>query len=124
MFRLAACKPLPILRKTSKVCPCRAGRLCYSYGMFNDSVIANKVREAILLNPRVSAQDIIVTCRNRVVLLAGEVDTPEQQRQAEETAIHVDGVVRVDNDLYVRAGRWPPAEMEVLPWVGGRPHGR
>lgn len=88
--------------------------------MYNDAVIANKVREAILLNPRVSAQDIIVTSRNRVVTLGGDVDTPEQRRQAEETAEQVEGVVLVENDLYVRPGRWPPVELEVLPWLGGR----
>lgn len=87
--------------------------------MFNDAVICNKVREAILLNTRVSAQDIIITCRDRVVTLAGDVDTPEQRYEAEDTASRVEGVVRVDNNLYVRPGRWPPIEPEILPWYGG-----
>ncbi|HEY3378256.1 MAG TPA: BON domain-containing protein [Armatimonadota bacterium] len=88
--------------------------------MYNDAVIANKVREAILLNPRVSAQDISVTCLDRVVVLSGGVDTPEQLRLAEETAQTVEGVVRVDSHLYVHTGRWPPIEPEILPWTGGR----
>lgn len=88
--------------------------------MFNDAVIANKVREAILLNPRMSAQDIIISCLDRVVTLAGEVDTPEQVQWAEETAAVVEGVVRVENDLHVRPGRWPPVEPEILPWFGRR----
>ncbi len=87
--------------------------------MLNDAVIANKVREAILLNPRVSAQDIAITSRDRVVTLSGDVDTPEQRTQAEEAASGIEGVVRVDNELYVRPGRWPPVEPEILPWRGG-----
>jgi len=88
--------------------------------MYNDAVIANNVREAILLNPRVSAQDIFITCRDRVVTLAGDVDTPQQREEAELAAVGVEGVVRVENDLYVRPGRWPPVEPEILPWHGGR----
>lgn len=87
--------------------------------MFNDAWIANKVREAILLNERVSAQDITINCRDRVVTLAGDVDTPEQREEAEQAACGVEGVVRVDNELYVRSGRWPPVEPEILPWYGG-----
>lgn len=87
--------------------------------MYNDAVIANKVREAILLNPRVSAQDISISSRDRVVILSGDVDTPEQRAQAEEAATGVEGVVRVDNELYVRPGRWPPVEPEILPRYGG-----
>lgn len=89
--------------------------------MYNDAVIANKVREAILLNPRVSAQDIDITCRDRVVTLAGDVDTPEQKDEAELTAAEVEGVVRVDNELYVRPSRFPPGTTpEILPWYGRR----
>lgn len=88
--------------------------------MFNDAVIANKVREAILLNPRVSAQDISIASCDRVVILSGDVDTPEQRVQAEEAACGVEGVVRVENALDVRSGRWPPVEPEVLPWYGGQ----
>ncbi|MHB9130282.1 MAG: BON domain-containing protein [Armatimonadota bacterium] len=87
--------------------------------MYNDAVLANKVREAILLNPRVSAQDIFVSCRDRVVTLAGDVDTPEQRAEAEEAAFGVEGVTHVINDMVVRPGRWPPAEMEILPWTKG-----
>lgn len=88
--------------------------------MYNDAVIANKVREAILLNPRVSAQDLTVLCRDRVVTLSGAVDTPEQERQAVMSAESVEGVVRVENNIFVNSGRWPPVEPEVLPWRGGR----
>lgn len=86
--------------------------------MYNDAVIANKVREAILLTPGINAQDIVIDVRERVVNLAGEVDTPEQARLAEEAAATMDGVLRVENDLYVRPGRWPPIEPEILPWQG------
>lgn len=89
-------------------------------GMYNDAVMANKVREAILLAPGISAQDIVIAVRERVVTLSGEVDTPEQARLAEDAAANVEGVARVENDLYVRPGRWPPAEPEILPWHGGR----
>lgn len=88
--------------------------------MYNDSVIANKVREAILLNPRVSAQDIAITVRDRVVTLSGDVDTPAQFEEAEEAARVVEGVARVENNLFVRPIRWPPGESEVLPWWGRR----
>lgn len=88
--------------------------------MYNDAVIANKVREAILLNPRVSAQDLTVSCVERVVTLRGEVDTPAQEEYALLSAQAVEGVVRVENDLHVRSGRWPPVEPEILPWTGGR----
>jgi len=88
--------------------------------MYNDAAIANKVREAILLNPRVSAQDIAITCRDRVATLSGDVDTPEQREEAERTAAEVEGVVRVDNELYVRPSRFPPLSPEILPWYGRR----
>ena len=88
--------------------------------MYNDAVIANKVREAILLNTRVSAQDILISCEDRVVTLSGDVDTPEQKDEAEQTAAAVEGVVRVDNQLYVRPSRFPPHSPEILPWYGGR----
>lgn len=88
--------------------------------MYNDAAIANRVREAILLNPLISAQDIAITCRDRVVLLAGDVDTEEQRLEAEETALAVEGVARVESDLYVRPIRWPPHTPEILPWYGGR----
>ncbi|MHB9026773.1 MAG: BON domain-containing protein [Armatimonadota bacterium] len=87
--------------------------------MYNDAVIANRVREAILLNPRISAQDLLVSSQDRVVTLSGDVDTEEQRAEAEETAAAVEGVVRVENDLFVRPGRWPPVQPEVLPWLGG-----
>ncbi len=86
--------------------------------MFNDAAIANKVREAVLLTSGISAQDIVVTVRDRVVTLTGDVDTPEQRTLAEQAAHGVDGVVRVDNQLFVRPGRWPPVEPEILPWYG------
>lgn len=88
--------------------------------MYNDAAIANKVRETILLNPRVSAQDIIITCEDRVVTLSGDVDTPEQKEEAEHAAVEVEGVVRVDNELYVRPSRFPPQSTEILPWLGRR----
>ncbi|HOF86562.1 MAG TPA: BON domain-containing protein [Armatimonadota bacterium] len=88
--------------------------------MYNDAVIANKVREAILLAAGVNAQDIVIAAHERVVHLSGEVDTPEQVRLAEAAAAGVEGVLRVENDLYVRPGRWPPAEPEILPWYGRR----
>jgi osmotically-inducible protein OsmY len=78
------------------------------------------VREAILLNPHVSAQDLTVCSAERVVTLCGEVDTPEQERYAVHSAEAVEGVVRVENELHVRSGRWPPVEPEILPWPGGR----
>jgi len=88
--------------------------------VYNDAAIANRVREAILLNSRVSAQDITITCRDRVVTLTGEVDTLEQAEEAERTAAEVDGVGRVVNELFVRAIRWPSPEREQLPWYRGR----
>jgi len=88
--------------------------------MYNDAAIANRVREAVLLNPRVSAQDIAITCRDRVVTLSGDVDTPAQKEEAERAAVEVEGVVRVDNELYVRPSRFPPQTPEILPWFGRR----
>jgi osmotically-inducible protein OsmY len=87
--------------------------------MYNDAAIANKVREAILLNPRVSAQDIQVSSQERVVCLTGAVDTPEQLCQAIASAERVEGVVRVENNLFVSSARWPPVEPEILPRAGG-----
>ena len=88
--------------------------------MYNDAVIANKVREAILLNSRVSAQDLTITCRDRVVTLTGDVDTLEQAEEAERVASGVEGTVRVENNLFVRATRRPLPGREILPWVEGR----
>lgn len=88
--------------------------------MYNDAAICNRVREAILLNPLISAQDIHIACRDRVVLLSGGVDTEEQREAAECTAASIDGVARVENNLFVFPIRWPPVSPEVLPWFGGR----
>ena len=97
----------------------QADQLVKILAMFNNAVIANKVREAILLNPEVSAQDILVTCSEGEVTLAGDVDTPKAQLEAERTATGVEGVVSVRNCLFVRSGRWPPpAEAETLPRSG------
>jgi len=54
------------------------------------------------------------------VTLSGDVDTPEQREEAERTAAEVEGVVRVDNELYVRPSRFPPLSPEILPWYGRR----
>jgi len=86
--------------------------------MYNNAVIANKVREAILLNPRVSAQDILVTVDENIVTLAGGVETPQALEEAEKTAACVEGVKGVQNHLFVRSGRWPPAGPEILPRTG------
>jgi hyperosmotically inducible protein len=88
--------------------------------MYNDAAIATRVREAILLDPRVSAQDITVTCEQRIVTLAGEVDTVEAAQSALDTATRVDGVKHVINALQVRPTRWPPPGPEILPWYERR----
>jgi osmotically-inducible protein OsmY len=88
--------------------------------MYNNAAMANRVREAILLNPRVSAQDILIRVTEGIVTLEGDVDTPQQRTEAAASAAQVDGVRHVENVLVVRPGRWPPLESETLPKRGGR----
>jgi osmotically-inducible protein OsmY len=68
-----------------------------------DAVISAKVK-ARLLKERVNTADIDVTTRDRVVVLRGTVEKPEDARRAIQIVQSVNDVESVDNQLAVRSG--------------------
>lgn len=69
-----------------------------------DRVLTNDVRlalDAALANPR-ARRDVKIQVTDGEVVLAGEVDTLEQMRQAERAARSVTGVRGIANDLVVQ----------------------
>lgn len=67
-----------------------------------DSVIAAKVKTALLRDPEVKALEITVETYEGIVLLSGFVDNEKQARRAAEIASGVPGVKAVKNSLVVK----------------------
>jgi len=66
-----------------------------------DTVITGKIKAAILTDPAMQGSDVSVNTDHGVVVLAGQVKTPEQTAIASAHAQRQDGVMRVDNHLAV-----------------------
>lgn len=67
-----------------------------------DSQIAEAIRDALVVDPRVLSFDIDVGVENAVATLEGEVDNLKAKRAATRTARHTVGVRRVENLIRVR----------------------
>ncbi len=63
--------------------------------------VADKVENALLLDPYVNRYDITVAVENGIARLYGTVDSYFDKAQADDVAARVDGVVAVDNNLVV-----------------------
>lgn len=70
----------------------------------DDASLVNAVERAFAESKEVSAQDIKTTCKNRVIRLAGTVDSPEEKELAYRWASVVPGVRKVINKLNTRHG--------------------
>ena len=69
-----------------------------------DVAISAKVKGRILRERLLSTSDIDVTTHNRIVVLTGTVEKPEEARRAIQIARSVNDVESVDNRLAVRSG--------------------
>ena len=67
-----------------------------------DSELTTKVREAILADPQLQSQQIVVETKDAAVTLTGTVDSPSLRERAVELADSVDGVAQVQDRLKVR----------------------
>jgi osmotically-inducible protein OsmY len=77
----------------------------------DDPEIAQNVRQALLWNPDVDRHQIIVSCHNGLVYLAGVVSSNYEKSQAEDIAGRVRGVITIENNLKVdQTWRWKSDE--------------
>lgn len=77
-----------------------------------DDKIAQAVRDALLLNPRVNGFDVRVNVGAGIVALEGVVTTHKAKAAAEQVAKNTVGVLRVENNIDVRVAT--PASDETL----------
>ena len=68
-----------------------------------DSELATKVRAAILADPVLASQHIVVEADDAAVTLTGIVDSPALRERAEELAGSVEGVAQVQDRLQLRS---------------------
>jgi osmotically-inducible protein OsmY len=77
----------------------------------DDPEIAQNVLEALLWSPDVDRHQIVVSCHNGLVYLAGVVSSDYEKFQAEDIAGRVRGVVTIENKLKVdQTWRWKSDE--------------
>ena len=69
----------------------------------NDMVLAAKVKNEILKDPRLKTSDIHVDSQDGTVVLSGAVNKPEDAIRAVQIARSVDDVKSVDSKLLVRS---------------------
>ncbi|MEK6300906.1 MAG: BON domain-containing protein [Acidobacteriota bacterium] len=80
-----------------------------------DLEIKTSILEALTRSAELSGKQIQVKVENRIVTLAGSVETPAQRNGAEQTARAVSGVAGVTNSLAVtnpQAANEPPAAAQ------------
>jgi osmotically-inducible protein OsmY len=71
--------------------------------ILKDQEITKKISDKLITNHALSDDTHIeVTCFNQIVLLTGEVNTPEQRQQAEDIARSNPDVVKIYNELVVK----------------------
>jgi len=68
----------------------------------DDSTITTSVKAKLVADKVVNVTRIDVDTTNRVVSLNGVVESPEQKTRAEQLAMQVGGVRRVDNNLQIQ----------------------
>jgi hyperosmotically inducible protein len=68
----------------------------------DDSTITTSVKAKLVEDKAANFTRIDVDTTNRVVSLNGIVESPEQKARAEQLAMEVSGVRRVDNNLQIQ----------------------
>jgi len=68
----------------------------------DDSTITTSVKAKLVADKVANLTRIDVDTTNRVVSLNGVVESPEQKTRAEQLAMQVGGVRRVDNNLQIQ----------------------
>jgi hyperosmotically inducible periplasmic protein len=69
----------------------------------DDSTITTSVKAKLVADKVANLTRIDVDTTNRVVSLNGVVESPEHRARAEQLAMHVSGVRRVDNNLQIQS---------------------
>ena len=70
----------------------------------SDGTLVAMVESAIKAEPELNTLDIEVSAEDGTIYLRGQASTRESRRLATEVANSVDGVQRVENELFVAAG--------------------
>ena len=68
----------------------------------DDSTITTSVKAKLVADKVANFTRIDVDTTNRVVSLTGVVESPEQKMRAQQIAMEVSGVRRVDNNLQIQ----------------------
>jgi hyperosmotically inducible periplasmic protein len=68
----------------------------------DDSTITSEVKAKLVADKATNLTRIDVDTTNRVVALNGVVESPEQKARAEQLAMQVGGVRRVENNLQIQ----------------------
>jgi len=68
----------------------------------DDSTITTSVKAKLVADKAANFTRIDVDTTNRVVSLTGVVESPEQKTRAQQIAMEVGGVRRVDNNLQIQ----------------------
>jgi hyperosmotically inducible protein len=68
----------------------------------DDSTITTSVKAKLVADKAANFTRIDVDTTNRVVSLTGVVESPEQKARAQQIAMDVSGVRRVDNNLQIQ----------------------
>lgn len=70
-------------------------------GQVDDSAIARRIEDSMLINPYVSSYDVKVNVKDGVATLTGTVDSYYEKAEADDIAARMTGVKKVDNNLNV-----------------------
>jgi hyperosmotically inducible protein len=68
----------------------------------DDSTITSSVKAKLVGDKAANLTRIDVDTTNRVVSLSGVVESPQQKARAEQLALQVNGVQRVENNLQIQ----------------------
>ena len=71
----------------------------------SDIIITAEIRQAIIKNKSLSvdAQNVKIITRNGVVTLRGPVESKKESKKIKKIAKHTPGVLKVDNQLEIKA---------------------
>jgi hyperosmotically inducible periplasmic protein len=105
-MKLSTVKPILIsivltLILSAAGCTATTGQSTGQY--VDDRTITASVKSKLVADRASNLTRVDVDTTNRVVSLTGVVESPDQKRRAEELAMQVSGVRRVDNNLQVQS---------------------
>jgi osmotically-inducible protein OsmY len=83
--------------------PIPMGDLSNSAAQPSDSVLMQKIRNALATDPSTSGAGIHVAAKDGMVTLKGEVDSSATKEHAQQVVSQIDGVKSVDNELKTRS---------------------